>query len=122
MDEHNQAEKIQRRHDAFVAQYSPGPDWEPCNQMSLDRGWLLTRLREVEGERDKLKNDLLDALDLKAGNGPTALSMLADAKAHAEQRVVGLEAALIQIADTQPNNDPVVWAIVMAANAALTEQ
>ena len=51
---------------------------------------LLTRLRAVEAENERLKNDLLDALDLKVGNGPTALSMLADARDQAEQRAVRL--------------------------------
>lgn len=30
----------------------------------------------LQRENERLKNDLLDALDLKAGHGPTALSML----------------------------------------------
>jgi len=47
--------RIQKRHDDFVAQYSPGPDWEPCNQMSLDRGWLLDALAQAEQEREEAR-------------------------------------------------------------------
>lgn len=33
-------------------------------------------VEELRKENEELKNDLLDALDLKSGNGPTALTML----------------------------------------------
>lgn len=33
---------------------------------------------ELRKENERLRNDLLDALDLKKGNGPTALSMQAE--------------------------------------------
>jgi hypothetical protein len=36
------------------------------------------RVEEETKENQRLKNDLLDALDLKEGNGPTALSMLSE--------------------------------------------
>lgn len=45
----------------------------------------LQRQRELEKENQRLQNDLLDALDLKAGKGPTALSMLAEAKSKLEK-------------------------------------
>ncbi len=55
MDAERRVKEIRQRHADFVAQYSPGSDWEPYNQMSEDRGWLLahietltTRLHEAE--------------------------------------------------------------------------
>lgn len=49
-------------------------------QQSYDQCEIIShlehRIKEKEAEIQKLKNDFLDALDLKQGNGPTALSML----------------------------------------------
>jgi len=42
-----QVEKIRQRHEDFIRQYSPGPDWEPCNTMSEDRGYLLTVVAQL---------------------------------------------------------------------------
>jgi len=35
---------------------------------------MSTRIKKLEAENKRLKNDLLDALDIKNGSGPTALS------------------------------------------------
>lgn len=41
-----------------------------------DDTFYIDTIASLQSEIDRLKNDLLDALDLKEGNGPTALSML----------------------------------------------
>lgn len=41
-------------------------------------GGLEEMVAELRAENERLKNDLLDALDLKNGNGPTVLTMLAN--------------------------------------------
>jgi chromosome segregation ATPase len=46
-------------------------------EITRERDALRAALAEREKEMESLKNDLLDALDLKEGKGPTALSMVA---------------------------------------------
>jgi chromosome segregation ATPase len=49
------------------------------------------KIKKQQAEIERLKNDLLDALDVKNGNGPTALSMMVSENQTLKQRIKELE-------------------------------
>lgn len=68
----------------------------------IEPDWVHSRFIEMLKEIDRLKNDLLDALDLKEGKGPTALAMLSEEIARLKQQLAELEWRPI---DTAPKGE-----------------